>query len=326
MSNNRDDKFDESEYHFSDEDVSYEVESEVPKPASSSSGQQAGGIVSRLGAKRRMLISAAVFIAIVFVVYKVVSPGSSNPPTNITAVPAVVQQAPRQAAPAPQQTAPVQAQAVPAQQAAAPVADIPQQQAVMQPPVMQAAPVQAIPPVIPVQSPASAAQSPAAAMGAYIEDKSAELNAASQQAMSQMQTQYTQQVNEFTMQTKSMQAQIQSLNTRVADMEAQINQLVQVLTRRNQNVSNPNSGSSMNGMPSSSVQHERSPEVKVAYNVQAIIPGRAWLKAENGETLTVAEGDLIRNVGRVTKIDPYDGVVEINTGSKAVSLSYGNGG
>jgi hypothetical protein len=34
---------------------------------------------------------------------------------------------------------------------------------------------------------------------------------------------------------------------------------------------------------------------------------------------------MVRGLGRVTKIDPYDGVVEINTGNKIISLSYGNG-
>lgn len=64
-------------------------------------------------------------------------------------------------------------------------------------------------------------------------------------------------------------------------------------------------------------------EPKVIYTVQAIIPGRAWLKSETGETVTVAEGDVLKNYGRVTKIDPYDGVVDIDTGNKMITLSYG---
>lgn len=345
MSNNRDDKFDsqdDSEYHFSDDEVSYEVESDTPSSAPVTP-EQSGNVVSRLTNSRRMLISFAVFLAIVFVVYKMVAPGGTSstmpaaeiasapsaapqpvipvntkPAPQVAVAPAVVQPQPVQAAPvAPSMTPPAVAAVPPAQEATP--------QMVVQ---TQAQPaVASLPAVIPVQSAVPQAQSAAAAMGSYIEDKSAALNAASQQATAQIQNQYTQQFNEFAAQSKTMENQIQSLSTRVSDMEAQINQLVQVLTRRSHAA--PSAGSSMNmanpGMPP--VQAVvRQPEVKVAYNVQAIIPGRAWLKSENGETLTVAEGDVIRDVGRVTRIDPYDGVVEINTGTKALSLSYGNGG
>lgn len=321
MSNNRDDKFegqDDSEYHFSDEEVSYEVESEESKaPAASAQG----GIVSRLKNSRRLVISSVVFLAIVFVVYKVVSPGTSTPVTDISTAPAVASAPPaampqQPVAPAVAQTPPAVAPATPPAVAAAPTTT----PAVQQPVQAPAAPaVASMPPVIPVQSTVPAGQSPAAAMGAYIEDKSTTLSAASQQAVSQIQAQSTQQFNDFTNQNKAMQSQIQSLSARVADMEAQINQLVQVLTRRNQATAAP---TSMNNPPPPPVREAR-PQVRVAYNVQAIIPGRAWLKSDNGETLTVAEGDVIRDVGRVTKIDPYDGVVEINTGTKAISLSYG---
>ena len=59
--------------------------------------------------------------------------------------------------------------------------------------------------------------------------------------------------------------------------------------------------------------------------MQAIIPGRAWLRTENGETITVAEGDMLKSLGRVTKIDPYDGTILIDTGVKVLTLTYGNG-
>jgi hypothetical protein len=140
--------------------------------------------------------------------------------------------------------------------------------------------------------------------------------------MSQMQADYTQKLNDFSVQNKAMQEQLQTLNSRVAGMESQLNQLVQAVTRGGQ------------GQPTSSLENGREnnrqlpsigPEIKVAFSVQAIIPGRAWLRSDNGETVTVAEGDTIKGLGRVTKIDPYDGVVEVNTGNKVVSLSYGNG-
>jgi len=333
MSNNRDDQYegpDDSEYHFSDEDVNYEVESDTSKTPPVMSKEQDSG-VSRLARSKRMLISLVVFLSLVYVFYKFVLSPTSTPPTEITPASVVAEQttpkpvtAPQPAVtPAPVAAAPL-ANATPPVATTAPVTPQPPAIVVEQQPV--ATTVATLPAVIPVQSSAPAAgQSPLAAMGTYVEEKSAALSASSQQAVAQIQNQYTQQFNEFSAQNKSLQNQVQSLNARVLEMESQINQMVQILTRRNNSAENNTSNAPMNNPPPVAAVQSRSPEVRIAYNVQAIIPGRAWLKSENGETLTVAEGDTIRDVGRVTRIDPYDGVVEINTGTKAVSLSYGNG-
>lgn len=69
-----------------------------------------------------------------------------------------------------------------------------------------------------------------------------------------------------------------------------------------------------------STKHDDKPE----YIVQAIIPGRAWLRGNNNETITVAVGEILPNLGRVVKIDPYNGNVQINNGKKIITLVYGN--
>ncbi len=400
MGNDRDDKFEgheESEYHFSDEEVSYEVEPETPKqPTSTGGGGEAKeSLLTRITRSKRMLISLVVFLVLVFVVYKMVVPSSSVPSTNIATPPVVAQQAAapnvpattQMAAPAaptagavstvpsvpgamatPQPTAGTTAtasaattQAAAVQQPAAgpalptqatATAVIPPsggavltgtQAMVMQPGAVQqpsavAQPVSAItqpqqvatlPTVIPVQSPVSTynANQPTGATtvtsavaalpaNAPLEAKTAALSADAENLMNQQQMNYIQKLNEYSSQNKLLQDQVQTLNARVANMENQLNQLVQVLSRQQ--------GVTSNVIAPTPVEVVEQP--KVAFNVQAIIPGRAWLKSDNGETLTVAEGDVIKGLGRVTKIDPYDGLVEINTGSKAISLSYGNGG
>ena len=138
--------------------------------------------------KRRMLINdVAVFLAIIFVVYKVVSPVVPLHP-NITAAPTVAQQAPAQPAQQQVTAVPAQAQA----QAPAPVAatTASNQKAATTTSTSTALPaatsVATLPSVFCTMA-VPAGQSPAAAMGDYIENKSAELNAASQQAMTQMQ-------------------------------------------------------------------------------------------------------------------------------------------
>ncbi len=50
------------------------------------------------------------------------------------------------------------------------------------------------------------------------------------------------------------------------------------------------------------------------YYIQAVIPGRAWLVAENGSTLTVREGSDIPGYGRVKLIDPNQGRVMTSSG------------
>jgi intracellular multiplication protein IcmG len=50
------------------------------------------------------------------------------------------------------------------------------------------------------------------------------------------------------------------------------------------------------------------------YYIQAVIPGRAWLVASNGSSLTVREGTAIAGYGTVNKIDSLDGRVMMSSG------------
>jgi intracellular multiplication protein IcmG len=50
------------------------------------------------------------------------------------------------------------------------------------------------------------------------------------------------------------------------------------------------------------------------YYIQAVIPGRAWLIATNGSTLTVREGTIIAGYGMVKLIDPNQGRVTTSSG------------
>lgn len=381
----------ESEYHFSDDDISYEVETEASKPAAPESERK--NPLSGLTQSKRMIISLVVFLGLVFVVYKMVSPGSSDPSTDMTPVVAqpatgpaivppaiphttpspvaapaaqpetppsmataatptpattVIAQQPAQAAPvttSPPAAAPVPATTTttttmqvspslpaqvvaPAPVAAAPQAVAPAQPqpvAPMSPPAVASAPV----PPAPLATPVTAQPLPPVAttvtttqptVQSSTDAAMAALASTNEKLMNQLQAEYSQKVTDMSSQAKAMQDQMQALNSRVAGLESQLSQLVQTLSRQ----------TGMGGNANLNVVPAQPPvpviESKVSYNVQAIIPGRAWLKSDNGETLTVAEGDTIKELGRVTKIDPYDGVVEVNTGNKTVSISYGSGG
>ena len=53
---------------------------------------------------------------------------------------------------------------------------------------------------------------------------------------------------------------------------------------------------------------------KVTWNVQAVVPGRAWLIASNGSTLTVRKGSLVPGLGTVRMIDTEQGKVILRSG------------
>ena len=363
MLNDREDKYegqDDSEYHFSDDEVSYQVE--PPEPQKPSPNKES--FMNRLTRSKRMVISIVVFLVLVFTVYKMVAPTSPDVAnTNIAAAPAVVQPPVATTAPASVPTSPNTASSgviavnpppanvpppqQPMTQVAPPVqtAQAPIQPPVQQPPQQVTSPaptmVQAPPTTGTVQTttvvtqpsvamsstppntnPATMPPPPTAAPPAgtapMATDMSAGVSAESDRLANQLQNEYAQRVNDYAAQNKALQDQVQTLNARVAGMETQLNQLVQALTRQNQAAQNTPPPEAAPAAPVAADSH-------VAYNVQAIIPGRAWLRSDNGETVTVAEGDVIRDLGRITKIDPYDGIVEINTGSKTIALSYGNG-
>lgn len=56
------------------------------------------------------------------------------------------------------------------------------------------------------------------------------------------------------------------------------------------------------------------------YHVEAVVPGRAWLKDQNGTTITVGKGDQIRGYGYVTYIDSENGLVVTSSG---IVVRYG---
>ncbi len=277
----------------------------------------------------------------------------SQPATPAPAQPASPTVAAQPPAPAPQaQPAPTVAVNPEPQQPVAqtPVAPTPDAMAQTQPaaqPVAPANPAVAAqnalpgaPDIIPVETPA-----PTTAMNgnpngnlAAIPDvqqaqsmtaadvKMAEMQANSVKLMSQMQADYAQKIAEFQGQNKILQDQVSSLNSKISVLESQMAQLVQALTRQAQQQAPTLAPKPIPNEPEGSdPQASNDQPQHIAYNVQAIIPGRAWLRSDNGDTLTVAEGDTVKSLGRVTKIDPYDGVVEINTGHKVIALSYGTG-
>ena len=360
MNDHNDKSGEDSEYHFSgDDEVNYEVEQDT-SPSATPAGPETRSVnvPRRDGGGKRMFVSLAVFIVLVVVVYKIVAPGSSSAPATQITVPAVAQNAtPQAAAPAVSAPASVVAQRTmtPAVQPVSRVANLPAMpapvavvanaqssntspaampvtQRVTPPVPQQPMPVVAtIPTVIPVQSPtsnmnpmANVAENPNSQVQQQVVTQETSFNTDVARKVSQLHSQYTQVITELSAQNKSLQGQIEELHSRVAGLETELHQLTGELLRQQGGAANIAPGKMNNSNPIA--PELRAIDPRVSFNVQAIIPGRAWLRSDSGETVTVAEGDVIKDFGRITKIDPYDGIVEINTGNKVVSLSYGNGG
>lgn len=345
MVNEREDISDdeEGEYHFSDDQINYEVE---PETASTSKAQDSQGgtqhfkkNLANLSRYKRVIIGVVVFFVLIYVVFKMLAPTGTSVPTEFN--PATT----KSNATAPQKQPQPQMQQQPMQQPTMPAApqqlpqmqqpisqpmmpSMPSQQGAMMPPTQQPAatmqnpvmpPSQNMPPQVTVTQPALPASAEIAAEQKNIMDRVAALEEENTKLMNLLQTQFAQKMAEYDSQNRAAQERVHILNKRIANMESSINKIAQILQDEGLYKAPLISGSAQ--MPAA-----RTAEPKMIYTVQAIIPGRAWLKTDSGETVTVAEGDILKDYGRIVKIDPYDGIVAIDTGSKIITLSYGAGG
>lgn len=56
------------------------------------------------------------------------------------------------------------------------------------------------------------------------------------------------------------------------------------------------------------------PRVSQTMTIHAIIPGRAWIRTQDGKTLSITEGDMLSQYGKVLKIDAPTGIVVTSSG------------
>jgi hypothetical protein len=338
MVDEREDRYEgeEGEYHFSDDQVNYD-EVEAPKGTQSTTSMKKTILdkFSGLSPSRRMLLAGVVFVSLIAIVYKMLLPSSSTLSSEITQVTPVKVV----------QTTVTTKSVTPVIQSAIPVA----QPITMQPsPVVTETPqVSAtLPPNGAIQpgsaSPIELSQMPGSQPGSppaqttpfsttstslpppiaatqNVVDRVKAVEDHNVAIMNLLQTEYAQKMSEFEMQSNLVRGKMDEMAKRVNRIESSLNQITQLLQQGTPSA-NKSQAVPMENAPLMPV---RSAIPRVTYTVQAIIPGRAWLKADSGDTVTVAEGDTLRDYGRITKIDPYDGVVEIDTGNKIIALSYG---
>lgn len=310
----------EGEYHFSDDQINYDMEMDASarESAAAVTASPKESIAKRIGQHRRVVLGLVIFIVLLGIVYKLVAPSSTpvtdfQPGAPTSAMPAkmpvkkeVIPKAEPVEAPPAQTTTTTVMTTQPVQPAVAqPVASTPEQ------------PVNTPPAEV---STTTTTTAPAPQADRNVMEKIGMLEQQNSAMMNLLQTQYAQKITDAEQQNAQLRTQVQELNARISNMEVAFRQLAKMLRNAGPNATN---ASSVNRGMASVPTAARVAPPRMTYVVQAIIPGRAWLKADSGDTVTVAEGDTLKGYGRITRIDPYDGVVDIDTGNRVISLSYG---
>lgn len=112
--------------------------------------------------------------------------------------------------------------------------------------------------------------------------------------------------------------QVGTVNNNVNNLNTEIAKLNQVIVELSNQVARQNSQISVlmaKAKPTKVRRAIRYPAYQnLEFNIQAVIPGRAWLIATNGSTLTVREGTRIQGYGVVKLIDSIQGRVLTSSG------------
>lgn len=116
----------------------------------------------------------------------------------------------------------------------------------------------------------------------------------------------------------NMSGNVNTINSNMSQLSNQIAQLNQVISNLTEQVNKQSEEikALMNrAHPVKTKKIKTSIAVpRLSYYLQAVIPGRAWLIASNGSTLTVREGTQIAGYGTVRLIDSVQGRVLTSSG------------
>ena len=140
-----------------------------------------------------------------------------------------------------------------------------------------------------------------------------------------MQTQLK--VDELNKQNDAALSEIDTLHKELASVKAELLgvQKQQTIATKNQKRIMYNQGMSFNasGQALTRIGDDEVPMAEatrqaltknIVYNVQAVVPGRAWLMHDSGKSVTVAVGDKLPGFGVVVDIDALNGVVVTSSG------------
>jgi intracellular multiplication protein IcmG len=130
------------------------------------------------------------------------------------------------------------------------------------------------------------------------------------------QTSVTQQLSELTQKFNRNSAKI-------TNIEDELNRIQSLASKTDEVVNNLNTAvSELSKIVQQLTLEQKTVEItkvrkikpKITYHVRAIVPGRAWLEADDGTTVTVRPGSKLNDYGTVTKIDAREGIIRTDLG------------
>lgn len=292
----------EEEYHYVDDQPEYELDHDqkvIEKEIADDNFRKR--FVNKLKQNKRIVLGVLVFLLLLFIVYRMIVPVNQTANVDLTEGQTLVGNSVKKTNPTPVTLTKIN-------EAKPPIAT---NQIITSPRVVSE---EVVPHVDQIKQ---------------LSDRIVSLEQQNTAIMNLLQTQFMQKISDADAERSQMRSQMRQLESHVDTMESAFHQLVKLIEASSlskehaQQTMNTQAGS---GSAANVGGDEAASQVATNYTVQAIIPGRAWLKSASGDTLTVADGDHLKGLGRVTRIDPYDGVVIIDTGKKMITLTYGVGG
>jgi len=122
-------------------------------------------------------------------------------------------------------------------------------------------------------------------------------------------------MNTLTSQLSSIQNNISTLSAQLGRQNEMLTQLSHTVTQQAEIIAVLNARLQEAKKPARvAVSKPRIKKILIHYFLKAIVPGRAWLVASNGSTLTVREGTSIPGYGVVKLIDAQQGRVVMRSG------------
>jgi len=130
-------------------------------------------------------------------------------------------------------------------------------------------------------------------------------------------------LNSLRAHTSRTESQIKDLQGQVADMQSSLNQSQEANQALQKSVADLTS--QMQGLSTelNNALEKLKPAAKtprIVFHLRAVIPDRAWIIANTGETESVTVGDHIKQYGTVRSIDAQSGLIETSSGRK---IGYG---
>ncbi|MCX7118035.1 MAG: type IVB secretion system protein IcmG/DotF [Legionellales bacterium] len=125
---------------------------------------------------------------------------------------------------------------------------------------------------------------------------------------------------------QTMQTDVSTVNAQMGDVNKSVQSLLAKMTELNQAMVNLSTKVDQQSHEIEQLTQQRQAIRKPphvvrrasshypTYHLQAVIPGRAWLIAGNGATLTVREGTVVAGYGMVKLIDATEGRVTTSSG------------